>query len=78
MSKNFQSNETLNDFVVTQLTEIKRDWQGKTWKENNILQGFRDLHTKGGRNNRDYPVSPEILLKTSGKRSISKNDRKNK
>lgn len=34
----------------------------KDFKNDPILQGFRDLHTKVGRSNRKYPASPEALL----------------
>lgn len=61
--KNFKTNNTLDEFIETQLCEIKQDWQNKNWKEDKILEGFRTLHTKVGRSNRDYPASPEVLLK---------------
>lgn len=60
---NRKSSPEIDEYIAKELTKIKRQWEGKNWKENDVLQGFRDLHTKVGRSNKDYPASPEVLLK---------------
>lgn len=60
---NVKSTPELNRILTQELGKIKTLWSGKSYKENNILQCFRDLHTKVGRSNRDYPASPEVLLR---------------
>lgn len=45
----------------TELEKIKSQWKDKKYKDDPILEGFRDLHTKVGRSNRDYVASPEGL-----------------
>lgn len=52
------------DFEVyknTELEKVKQEWEGKKYKEDPVLAGFRDLHTKVGRSNREYVASPEGL-----------------
>lgn len=61
--ENKKSDANVDTFINTEVEVIKKKWQGRNWKEDTILQGFRDLHTKVGRSNRDYPASPEVLLK---------------
>jgi DNA/RNA-binding domain of Phe-tRNA-synthetase-like protein len=61
--KNVKSNHEIDLFIKNELEKIKQQWAGKNWKEDSILQGFRELHTKVGRSNKDYPASPEVLIK---------------
>lgn len=61
--KNTKSTPELDVFLAQELEKIKTVWDGKIYNESPILQGFRDLHTKVGRSNRDYPASPEVLLR---------------
>lgn len=59
------TNTDLNpDFEVyknSELDKLKVEWEGKKYKEDPVLEGFRKLHTKVGRSNRDYVASPEGL-----------------
>lgn len=61
--KNTKSTPELDIFLAQELEKIKSTWLEKSYKESQILQGFRDLHTKVGRSNKDYPASPEVLLR---------------
>lgn len=61
--KNTKSTSELDTFLAKELKKIKSTWLNRSYKESQILQGFRDLHTKIGRSNRDYPSSPEVLLR---------------
>jgi DNA/RNA-binding domain of Phe-tRNA-synthetase-like protein len=58
-------NTDLNaDFEIykdAELEKVKQGWAGKKYKDDPVLVGFRDLHTKVGRSNRDYVASPEGL-----------------
>lgn len=60
---NFKTNAKLDEFIQNALSEIKQKRQDKNRKDDSILQGFRDLHTKVGKSNKDYLASPEVLLK---------------
>lgn len=44
-----------------ELENVRSFWGGRNYKDDPILTGFRDLHTKVGRSNRDYVASPEDL-----------------
>jgi DNA/RNA-binding domain of Phe-tRNA-synthetase-like protein len=55
-------NAEFEQYKKAKLTEIARTWQDKNYKDSPVLQGFRDLHTKVGRSNRDFIASPESLL----------------
>ena len=59
--KNTESNPEFEDFKNSELENVKRQWDGKKYKDDPILAGFRDLHTKIGRSNREYVASPEGL-----------------
>lgn len=59
---NASENPEFEIYKKEKLEQVTKDWQGKNYKEDSILQGFRDLHTKVGRSNRDYVASPENLL----------------
>lgn len=59
--KNFDSNTEFENYKTSELAKIKLDWEGKKYKDDPILVGFRDLHTKVGRSNREYVASPESL-----------------
>ena len=61
--KNTKSSPTLDSFIEEELVKIKTYWQDKDYKQDPILQGFKELHTSVGRSNRDYPASPEVLLR---------------
>lgn len=60
---NSKPTNELDKYIDSELEKVKTYWQGKNYQEDIVLQGFRDLHTKVGRNNRDYPASPEVLLR---------------
>jgi DNA/RNA-binding domain of Phe-tRNA-synthetase-like protein len=45
------------------LEVIREDIKIRPYKEDEILGGFRELHTKVGRSNRDYIASPEMLYR---------------
>lgn len=59
--KNSDSNADFEIYKNTELEKIKNQWEGKKYKDDPVLAGFRDLHTKVGRSNRDYVASPEGL-----------------
>lgn len=61
--KNTTSIPEFNEYLQKELDQRKNSWQNKNYKEDSILQGFQDLHSKVDRSNRDYPASPEVLLK---------------
>lgn len=44
-----------------ELDGARSRWEGKSYKDDPVLQGFRELHSKVGRSNRDYVASPEVL-----------------
>lgn len=62
--KNEKSTTELDQYIKSELDRIKEYWRNRNYEEDEILLGFRDLHTQVGRSNRDYPASPEILLKS--------------
>lgn len=59
--KNTDSNTEFETFKNSELEKVKQEWNGKKYKDDPVLIGFRDLHTKVGRSNRDYVASPEGL-----------------
>lgn len=59
--KNTDSNSDFEVYKNSELEKIKQEWEGKKYKDDSVLAGFRDLHTKVGRSNRDYVASPEGL-----------------
>ena len=59
--KNSDSNADFETYKNAELENIKQQWEGKKYKDDPVLTGFRDLHTKVGRSNRDYVASPEGL-----------------
>lgn len=61
--KNSKSNPDFENYLKSELEAIKKQWNNKQFKDDPVLQGFRELHTKVGRSNRDYPASPEVLLR---------------
>ncbi len=61
---NVQNTDTNSEFEAyknSELEKLKADWEGKKYKDDPVLEGFRNLHTKVGRSNRDYVASPEGL-----------------
>ena len=58
---NTDSNSEFESIKTSILKDIKTQWEGKKYKDYSVLAGFRDLHTKVGRSNRDYVASPEGL-----------------
>lgn len=60
--ENAKSNKGFEKYLLGELENIKNFWKGKNYKEDKILKGFRDLHTKIGKSNRKFPSSPEALL----------------
>jgi len=59
--QNTDSNAEFEKYKNAELEKVKQQWVGKKYKEDPVLAGFRDLHTKVGRSNRDYVASPEGL-----------------
>jgi DNA/RNA-binding domain of Phe-tRNA-synthetase-like protein len=59
--KNTDSNPDFETYKNSELEKVKKEWEGKKYKDDSVLAGFRDLHTKVGRSNRDYVASPEGL-----------------
>lgn len=59
--KNSDINGDFEIYKNSELEKIKQEWDGRQYKDDPILAGFRDLHTKVGRSNRDYIASPEML-----------------
>jgi len=59
--QNTDSNTDFETYKNSELEKVKNQWAGKKYKDDPILAGFRDLHTKVGRSNRDYVASPEGL-----------------
>jgi DNA/RNA-binding domain of Phe-tRNA-synthetase-like protein len=60
---NADSNQEFEVYKLQELERIKNKLGDREYKDDPILAGFRDLHTKVGRSNRDYPASPEVLRK---------------
>ena len=67
--QNSDLNSEFESFKNAELEKIKQAWTGRGYKEDAILAGFRDLHTKVGRSNRDYVASPEGLRRSFLERS---------
>jgi len=61
--RNSKFNPDFEGYLKKELEEIKAFWNNKQYKEDLVLQGFRDLHSKVGRSNREYSASPEVLLR---------------
>ena len=59
--QNSSSNPEFEKLKNSELEKIKQQWLEKKYKDDSVLIGFRDLHTKVGRSNRDYVASPEGL-----------------
>lgn len=59
--KNRVSHPEFEAYKNSVMEEVRQQHAGKKYKEDLILAGFRDLHTKVGRSNRDYVASPEAL-----------------
>ncbi|MBI2037619.1 MAG: tRNA ligase [Candidatus Magasanikbacteria bacterium] len=59
--QNIDLNSDFEVYKNEELEKIKGNWEGKKYKDDPVLEGFRDLHTKVGRSNRDYVASPEGL-----------------
>lgn len=60
-AQNTDSNTDFETYKNSELEKVKNQWAGKKYKDDPVLAGFRDLHTKVGRSNRDYVASPEGL-----------------
>ncbi len=63
--------DTSPDFEAYQaevFQEIRSAWAGKSPRQDAILSGFRELHTRAGFSNRNYPASSEALLEVLLKR----------
>ena len=58
---NAESHPDFEAHKNVELETVKQKLEGKFYKEDQVLAGFRDLHTKVGRSNRDYVASPEVL-----------------
>ncbi len=63
--KNTKSSNELDDYLTKELHTLSNHLNeiNYNYKEDKVLMGFRDLHTKVGRSNRDYPASPEVLVR---------------
>lgn len=61
--KNTKSNPEFDTYLENELRSIKKQWEGKDYKADLVLQGFRMLHEKVKRSNRKYPASPEELVR---------------
>lgn len=59
--RNTDSNAEFEIYKNSELEKIKRQWEGKKYKDDPVLVGFRDLHKKVSRSNREYVASPEGL-----------------
>jgi DNA/RNA-binding domain of Phe-tRNA-synthetase-like protein len=60
---NKDSDQGFEAYKEHKLQAVKAQFGGRKYKDDDVLAGFRDLHTKVGRSNRDYPASPEVLRK---------------
>ncbi len=60
--QNTKTNNGFEDYLKSELDTVKRYWQNRLLKEDKILKGFHNLHSKIGRSRRDYQASPEFLL----------------
>lgn len=61
--KNAKNNSEFDNYLVLELQNLKQQWQGKDYKADLIIQGFRTLHEKVKKSNRKYPASPEELIR---------------
>ncbi|MBL7142331.1 MAG: tRNA ligase [Candidatus Pacebacteria bacterium] len=59
--QNSDLNAEFENYKNSELEKVKQEWEGKKYKDDPVLAGFRDLHTKVGRSNREYVASPEGL-----------------
>lgn len=59
--KNEDLNPAFEKYKKTELEVLKEKFANKKYKDDPVLEGFRELHTKVGRSNRDYVSSPESL-----------------
>ena len=62
--QNTDSDTSFEEYKNSVLEEIKEQWKDKNYKDDLVLEGFRELHTKVGRSNRDYVASPEVLRRS--------------
>lgn len=60
--KNSKTNDNFEAYLQEELKKVKDYWIDKNYKEDFILDGFRELHEKIGRSNRKFPASPAALL----------------
>ncbi len=67
---NSKENTDFEKFKKRELENIKAFWEGKNYKDDPILAGFRELHSKIGRSNRDYVASPEVLTRLFVERGL--------
>lgn len=58
---NREVSKEFDAYKETELEKVKEQFASKKYKDDPILEGFRTLHTKVGRSNRDYVASPEGL-----------------
>jgi len=61
--KNTKNNSDFDIYLESELVRLKQELQGKNYKDDLVIQGFRALHEKIKRSNRKYPASPEELLR---------------
>lgn len=59
---NSKSNPTFLEYQNEELEKLKEYWKGNQIENDQILKGFRDLHTKVGRSNKKFVSSPESLI----------------
>jgi DNA/RNA-binding domain of Phe-tRNA-synthetase-like protein len=52
--KNEDLNSAFEEYKKSELAILKEKFANKKYKDDPILEGFRELHTKVGRSNRDY------------------------
>lgn len=60
-AQNADSNADFETYKNWELEKVKQQWDVKKYKDDPVLAGFRDLHTKVGRSNREYVAAPEGL-----------------
>lgn len=59
--KNSKTDKEFEEYKKVELNKIKNKFINTKYKDDPILEGFRNLHLKVGRSNRDYVASPEGL-----------------